>query len=76
MIDKLVLKGDFDTLKSYETFVQTYAYIEPGLKMLAKEDFVGGKRELTFTGTSGNLIGHTVKLIENKTTKTLTVILK
>lgn len=73
---KMVIKGDFKDLSQYKLIQEVYTYIPSCLDRLHKEEFIDNKRELEFTGNSLLLLRHTLKLIENKNTETLTVIIK
>lgn len=72
---KLIIKGNFSVLGNFNVIQGVYMYLQSLLNELGKLNFNENKRELIFTG-QGPLLGYTVKLVENKDTKTITIIIK
>lgn len=72
----LVIKGNFKTLGDQKILNEVYIALQPCLTALSSQNFVDDKRELTFAGNENILYTHTLKVIENRKIKTITVVLK
>lgn len=73
---KLVLKGDLEVLGNFKVVQAMYATFQNALNALNKIDYENGKREISFTSNLSDLVGYTLKLVDNSTTKTITFIIK
>lgn len=73
---KMIIKGEYNTLAQFKVIQEFYACLDTCIEQLHKKEFVDSKRELEFTGNTYVLNNHAVKMIENKNTETLTVIIK
>ena len=73
---KLVLKGDLEVLGNFKVVQAMYATFQNALNALNKIDYENGKREILFTSNLSDLVGYTLKLVDNSTTKTITFIIK
>lgn len=73
---KMVIKGEYDTLAQFKVVQEFYACLNTCLKQLREKEFIDNKRELEFMGNAYVLNNHSIKMIENKSTETLTVIIK
>ena len=73
---KLVLKGDLEVLGNFKVVQAMYATFKNALNALNKIDYENGKREISFTSNLSDLVGYTLKLVDNSTTKTITFIIK
>lgn len=73
---KLVLKGDLEVLGNFKVVQAMYATFQNALNALSKIDYENGKREISFTSNLSDLVGYTLKLVDNSTTKTITFIIK
>lgn len=73
---KLVLKGDLEVLGNFKVVQAMYATFQNALNALNEIDYENGKREISFTSNLSDLVGYTLKLVDNSTTKTITFIIK
>lgn len=73
---KLILKGDLDILGNFNVIQAMYMIFQSALDELSSKPYVNDKREISFTSNTNYLIGYNLKLVENKTTKTITFIIK
>ena len=73
---KLILKGDLDILGNFNVVQSMYMIFQSALDELSSKPYVNDKREISFTSNTNYLIGYSLKLVENKATKTITFIIK
>ena len=73
---KLILKGDLDILGNFNVIQAMYMIFQSALDELSSKPYVNDKREISFTSNTNYLIGYSLKLVENKATKTITFIIK
>jgi hypothetical protein len=70
---KLVIKGDFEALKSFKSIEGIYTALPFMLKELEKLDFVDDKKYIIIDGYNIYLPNYKVKTIINNSTNTLTI---
>ena len=73
---KLILKGDLDILGNFNVIQAMYMIFQSALDELSSKPYVNDKREISFTCNTNYIIGYSLKLVENKATKTITFIIK